>query len=192
MWQLANFLLLPQWFHWGRDSESGKKRMKKKGVHTVKAVGQGARKSCRVQVIQGSVFLDNLPEMLPYVTWPPLPTYYPEQLPAQETKNIRCLEAQTHERDNKSSLTQTRSPAVSKRKYVASGLRCACPTTIPPTVISTVKKQGLKIAAHPLCISISVFNFKREFVEMKQKINIKSFNKGIGPRSHLFMAETTK
>lgn len=74
MWQLANFLLLPQRLHWGCDSESGKKRMKKKDVHTVKAMGQGARKSYRMQAIQGSVFLDNLPEMLPYVTWPPLPT----------------------------------------------------------------------------------------------------------------------
>lgn len=59
-------------------------------------------------------------------------------------------------------------------------------------LISTVKKQELKITAHPLCISISVFSFKREFVEMKQKINIKSFNKGISPRSHLFMVKTTK
>ena len=75
---------------------------------------------------------------------------------------------------------------------MASGLRCAHPTTVPPSVTITVKKQKLKIAAHPLCISISVFSFKREFVEMKQKINIKSFNKGISPRSHLFMVETTK
>ena len=58
--------------------------------------------------------------MLPYVTWPPLPTYHPVQLPAQERENIGCLEAQIHWLDNKSSLKQTGSnPAVSKRKYSA-------------------------------------------------------------------------
>lgn len=83
--------------------------------------------------------------------------------------NIRCLEAEIHEMKCKSSLTQTRkSPAVSKRKYVASGLRCVYLTTVPPSVNCFCKKTRAE-NLHPLCISISVFSFKREFVENETK-----------------------